>query len=414
MAFPADCEIEPSDFAQLIDSQRSKIDVAVVKHLALSDPYSNLMTRGTFNSGLGETQILAVTPRAAMGQSLTRPEGVAFSQSCGLLGNIDQYGNQRYEATPKILQGRTAPICVKQQYFAVRQLLSQAINELKKGITKVISADIRAHMLDLSGVKYVVPAPSQAWSAGYSGSEWAVSTPFNGNLPGSQLTFRAAQKLYSTMKYDFEPEQFGDGSNGHAVLITSQELNDVLRNEAPLNNVLTASTEGGFKDGHDGLWKYAFIDTNFRGLKLAIDPKPLRFNSLLPDGSPDLIEPYIKTQTTSGGFTDVTNPDWTFASYEVAFLVFKDAFERRVPASFSGEGEAKWMAGFFGGELKWSNVEDNQCNAWGDFGYFKWRVAKAIIPKAPHYVAAILTKRCDSDWTSATATCSDLSDLTDV
>lgn len=410
----ADCDLQPADYAQLISNQNTKIKLAIVKHIAFHDPYSNLMRQEKFESGWGSLQTAAATPRAAMNQSLTEPAFTQYDQSCGLTGNTAAYGNYTYNALPGVLQGVTNRICVRQQFFAVQRLLSQSIEMLKRGISSIISADNRANLLNLSGVKYVVPNPSQSAAAGFSGSEWAVSTPFNGNLPGTQLTFKAAKWLYDTMKYDYEPEQFGEGANGHAVLIASQELNDAFRNEGPLNNVLEASTQGGFKDGHEGLWKYAFIDTNFRGIKLAIDPKPLRFNQIDGAGFPILIEPYLQVSTNAAGLTWKTNPEWSLAAYEVAFLIFKNAFARLTPENYSGEGEAKWPTGMFGGELRWKNIEDNVCNNWGDFGFFQYRIVRAVLPQAPHYVAAILSKRCLGDWTTATSTCSDISDTTDV
>lgn len=413
MAFEA-CNLEPSDYAQLISNQNTKIKLAIVKHIAFNDPYSNLMRQEKFESGWGSLQTAAATPRAAMNQSLTEPAFTAFDQSCGLQGNPAYYGNYTYSATPGVLQGTTNPICVRQQYFAVERLLSQSIEMLKRGVSSIVSADNRSNLLNLSGSKYVVPLPSQSAAAGFTGSEWAVSTAFNGNLPGTQLTFKAAQWVYNTMKYDYEPEQFGEGADGHAVLITSQELNDAMRNEAPLNNVLVASTTGGYKDGHDGLWKYAFIDSNFRGLKFAIDPKPLRFNQIDGSGFPILIEPYLQVATNASGLTWKTNPEWMYAAYEVAFLVFKNAFARLTPENYSGEGEAKWPTGMFGGELRWKNIEDNSCNTWGDFGFFQYRIVRAVLPQAPHYVCAILSKRCLGDWTEAQSTCSDISETTDV
>lgn len=412
MAFEA-CNLEPSDYAQLISNQNTKIKLAIVKHIAFNDPYSNLMRQEKFESGWGSLQTAAATPRAAMNQSLTEPAFTAFDQSCGLTGNTAQYGNYTYSATPGVLSGNTNPICVRQQYFAVERLLSQSIEMLKRGVTSIISADNRANILNLSGTKFVVPTPGQSPMAGFTGSEWAVSTAFNGSLPGGQLTFAYAKWLYDTMKYDYEPEQFGEGADGHAVLITSQELNDALRNEAPINNVLVASTTGSYKDGHDGLWKYAFIDSNFRGLKLAIDPKPLRFNQIDGDGFPILIEPYIQVATNASGYTWRTNGAWSNASYEVAFLLFKNAFARLTPENYSGEGEAKWPTGMFGGELKWNNIQDNSCNPWGDFGQFLYRVVRAVLPQAPHYAAAILTKRCVGSFTTSTDVCPDYSDLTD-
>lgn len=312
-----------------------------------------------------------------------------------------------------MLEGQSQPICVRQQYFVVEKQLDQSVQMLKQGIADVISADIRSNLLNLSGMKFVVPAPGTAPEAGLTGSEWAVSTAFNGNFPGDRLTFQYAKWLRDNIAYRFRPPMFGKGPDAHAILITSWELNDALRTDAPVNNTLVASTTGGYQDGHEGLWAYAFIDSNFRGLKFAIDPTPLRFNGLDAQGNPVLIEPYLQVATNSTGLTWKTNPAWEYAAYEVSFMVFaKNAFGRLTPENYSGEDGAKWPTGMFGGELKWFNPLES-CNRWQDFGWFQFRIVRAIQPYAPHYVCSIISKRCRGEFTDATDTCADISDQTD-
>lgn len=407
------CDLDPGDFAQLISDQNTVIKLAIVKHIAFNDPYSNLMFQDTFQSGYGEQQTYAATPRAAMNQSLTEPSFTTYSESCQLTQPVAKWGNYTYNSTPGVLEGQTNPICVRQQYFAVERLLSQSIEQMKRGITSILSADNRANFLNLSGMKFVVPAPGAIPESGLTGSEWAVSTAFAGGLPADRLTFQYAKWIRDTIVYDFEPELFGDGgADQYACLVTSQELNDALRTDAPINNTLIASTEGSFKDGHTGLWKYAFIDFNFRGLKFAIDPKPLRFNQVDGAGFPILLEPYLQVATNAAGLTWKTNSSWSNASYEVSFMFFsKNAFSRLTPERYTGEGSAKWPAGMFGGELDWFNVKES-CNRWGDFGWFQYRIIRSVQPQMPHLVCAILSKRCRGSFTDNTDTCTDLSDLT--
>lgn len=408
------CELSPGDFSQLISDQNSIIRLAIVKHIAFNDPYSNLVFQDTFKSGFGEQQIYAATPRVAMNQSLTEPEFTTYSESCQLSPPVAKWGNYNYTSLPGVLEGQSNPICVRQQMFAVERLLSQSVEQMKRGITSILSADNRANFLNLSGMKFVVPAPGTAPEAGLTGSEWAVSTAFAGGLPGDRMTFQYAKWLRDLIVYDFEPELFGDGGvDSYALYVTSQELNDALRTDAPVNNTLVASTTGGYKDGHDGLWKYAFIDMNFRGLKFGIDPKPLRFNQVDGNGFPILLEPYLQVATNAAGLTWKTNPEWQNASYEVSFMFFsKNAFSRLTPERYTGEGQAKWPTGMFGGELEWfNNIES--CNRWGDFGWFQYRVVRAFQPQMPHLVCSVISKRCRGQFTDATDTCVDLSDQTD-
>lgn len=407
------CDFSPSEFAEALESQNSLIKLAFVEHIAYNDPYSNVVTQGTFQSGYGEQQIYSATPRTSMNQSLTAPVFTNYSESCQLAPAVAKWGTYQYTSVPGVLEGQSQPICVRQQYFIVEQQLDQSVTMMKQGIASVISADIRSNLLNLSGMKFVVPAPGGVPESGLTGSEWAVSTDFNGQFPGDRLTFQYAKWLRDYIAYNFTPPMFGKGPDAHAILITSYELNDALRTDAPVNNTLVASTTGGYQDGHEGLWAYAFIDSNFRGLKFAIDPLPLRFNGLDADGNPVLIEPYLQVATNSTGLTWKTNPAWVNAAYEVWFMIFaKNAFGRLTPENYTGEGQAKWPTGMFGGELQWFNVKES-CNRWSDFGWFQYRIIRAIQPYAPHYVCAGISKRCRGQFTDATDTCTDISDLTD-
>lgn len=405
------CDFDPGDFASALSEQNSIIKVAITQNIAFMDPYSNILMQDTFESGYGEQQIYAASPRVAMNQSSVRPVFTNFAASCQLTPTQANWGNEKYISTPGVLEGQSQPLCVRQQYFVVEKLLTQSVESLKQGITDVVSWDIRAQLLTLSGIKFVVPAPGVPPELGFTGYEWAVSTNFNGQYPGGRLTFQYAKWLRDKIFYQFRPPGFGRGADTYAVLITSYELNDELRTDAPVNNTLIASTTGGYSDGHDGLWNYAFIDSNFRGIKFAIDPTPLRFDVLDANGNPDLIEVYAQVATNDTGQTWQTRPQWENANYEVAFMIFsKTAFARLTPEGFTGEDGAKWPTGMFGGELEWFNPKES-CNRWQDFGWFQFRIVRAIQPMSPHFVTAILSKRCRGNFTDATDTCVDITSV---
>lgn len=405
------CDFSLDDLASTLAQQNSIIKLAFTQNIAFNDPYSNVVLQDTFKSGYGETQIRAVTPRISMNQSSVRPAFTNFKASCLKAPNVTSWGNQRYEAVPGILDGQSQPICVKQQYFVVAGLLDSSVSSLRDGITDLVSWDIRASLLDLSGMKFVVPAPGGTPESGLSGAEWAVSTNFNGNLPGDRLTFQYAKWLRDKIFYQFRPPGFGKGADVHAILVTSWELNDALRTDAPVNNTLIASTTGSYADGHDNLWSYAFIDSNFRGIKFAIDPTPLRFDTLDANGNPQLIEAYEEAATNNEGNFWQIRPEWENANYEVSFMIFsKTAFARLTPENFTGEDGAKFPTGMFGGELEWFN-EKESCNRWQDLGWFQFRIVRAMLPQFPHFVAAIISKRCRGSFTDSTDTCTDITDV---
>ena len=408
------CDFSLDDLASTLAEQNSIIKLAFTENIAYNDPYSNVVLQDTFKSGYGETQIRAVTPRISMNQSSVRPVFTNFKASCLKTPNVTSWGNQRYTSVPGILDGQSQPICVKQQYFVVMGLLDSSIGSLKEGIKDLVSWDIRATLLDRSGIKFVVPVPGVAPESGYSGAEWAVDTNFKGNLPGGRLTFQYAKWLRDKIAYQYRPPMFGKGADAYAILITSYELNDALRTDAPVNNTLIASTTGSYADGHDSLWSYAFIDYNFRGIKFAIDPTPLRFDGVDNDGNPELIEAYEEVPTNDDGNTWAVRAAWENANYEVAFMIFsKTAFARLTPENFTGEDGAKFPTGMFGGEVEWFNQKES-CNRWQDLGWFQFRIVRAMQPQFPHFVCAILSKRCRGEFTDATDVCVDITDVTDV
>lgn len=404
------CDFDAADLAQALADQNSVIKLAFTENIAYNDPYSNVVFQDTFKSGYGETQIRAVTPRISMNQSSVRPAFTNFKASCLTPPRVTGWGNQRYTAVPGILSLQSQPICVKQQYFVVSGLLESSVGSLKEGITDLVSWDIRANLLDLSGMKFVVPSPGGTPESGLTGSEWAVSTNFNGLYPGDRLTFRYAKWLRDKIAYRFRPPMFGKGADAHAILITSDELNDALRSDAPLNSSLVAATTGGYNDGKDGLWAYSFIDSNFRGLKFAIDTTPLRFDTLDANGNPQLIEAYEEVATNDEGVTWAIRSEWENANYEVWFMLFsRTAFARLTPENFAGEDGAKFPTGMFGGELEWWNERDS-CNRWGDMGFFQARIVRVMLPQFPHFVLAGISKRCRGPFTDNTDTCPDITD----
>lgn len=403
------CALTPSDWGNLIANQNPVITLSIIQHLMINSPWANLLEGGTVEANVGENIVSLATPRTAIGQSLVQPVFGDLSQACGTVGNAAQWGQFEYTTKLQILRGVSQPICVNATRFTVKNSLVQAIEWMKRSITDVYNADARYQLTALSGTKAVLRATDTQVSQSITGGEWQVSVPFRGGVPTAQLTFAWLKALSDFARYNYQPQMFGQGADEYALFIGSPEITDVMRNEAGVNNVLSVTTTGGFKDGKDSLWNYAWIDVNFRGIKLAIDPKPLRFNTVGSNGFPNFIEPYTKA-TGDFGFYNQNNSAYLGAQYEVGFLVYKNAFRRLVPSKYTGEGEARWAAQMFGGELTWRNVIDNSCNQWGDFGNFIYQIARAYQSITPHTVIPILYRRCAGQL--GLATCQGVTDIT--
>jgi hypothetical protein len=387
------CTLDPSAYANAIATQNPKIQLAVAEHLVLNDPYANLLPTGTVEANIGENIVTVTNTRAVTNESLTRPVFGDLSASCGSTGNTAEWGQESYTTSLKLLRGQSQPICVNKNRFTVMGSLKSAVDQMKMAITQVYSADTRANIVDRAGTKAVLRSGDGSVAQTLTGGEYQSAVAWRGGVPTQQLTFAYLKALSDFARYTYQPSMYGNGADSHAVFVGSSEIVDVLRNEADVNNVLSVTTQGSFKDGKESLWNYAWIDVNFRGIKMAIDPKPLRFNTVDGSGAPVFIEPYVKT-AMDYGHANLTNPAWLSAQYEIGILHYKDAFKRLVPSKYTGEGEAKFAQQSFGGELQWHYQIDSQCNVWGDFGFFKYQIARAFQDVAPWTSVPIAYRRC--------------------
>ncbi len=397
MALPSTCALTPSDYSAGIASQVAILRNDLIRFIALNDPYSNLVEGGTTPNNAGEQIKTLVTSRLVTNQSLTAPSfGNLENTSCGLIGPAAEFGQTQFTTTLEVLRGKGPTICVNQARFAVLDAYRIAEQNLKDAIKTVNAADIRNQLLRLSGVKAVLTTGATNLGQLLTGGYNQVSVNFLGGLPTSPVSYKFLVALSNYMRDNLSPEFFGDGSGQYFVFIGGSDQIETLRNETNVKSDLQAFAKGGFSDAKNELMKYAFIDYPYRQIKLAIDQQPLRFNTVNGSGFPNFIEPLVRT-VTDFGVQNLTNPAWVNANYEVGFLVSKGAFRRLVPERFVGEGTFKWEPQYIMGELMWSNIKDNQCNPWGDFGFHLYQIVRAFQARRPHGVIPMLYKRCAQD-----------------
>lgn len=397
MSLPSTCALVPSDYSQAIAAQVAILRNDMIRYVALNDPYSNLVEGGTTPNNAGEQIKTLVTSRLVTNQSLVTPVfGSLENASCGTVGVAAEFGQTQFTTSLEILRGKGPTVCVNQSRFAVLDAYRIAEQNLKDAIKTVNAADIRAQLLALSGVKAVLNSGATSLGQVLTGGYNQVSVNFLGGVPSAPCSHKFLVALSNYMRDNLSPEYFGDGSGQYSVFISGSEQTEALRNEAGLKAEQLAFITGNDKGMGDALKKYAFIDYPYRGIKLAIDQQPLRFNSVNAQGFPVLIEPLVRT-VTDFGVQNLTNAAWVNANYEVGFLVTKGAFRRLVPERYVGESTFKFEPQYIMGELKWNNVIDNQCNPWGDFGYHLYQIVRAFQARRPHGVIPVLYKRCVQD-----------------
>jgi len=396
MPLPADCTLNPSDYSSGIASQVSILRADAVRYIALNDPYANVIEGGTTPNHMGEQIRTLVTNRQVTNQSLTAPSFNPTIDACGTVGPKSEFGQTVFSTQLETLRGQGPTICLNQSRYAVLDSYRIAEQNLKDAIKALNSADIRSQLLTLSGVKAVLKSNATNLGQLLTGGYNQVAVNFLGGLPTSPVSHKFLVALSNYMRDNLSPEYFGEGAGQYVVFISSSDQTEALRNEAGLKQELLAFVTGNDKGVGDALKRYAFIDYPYRGIKLAIDQQPLRFNTVDGNGFPVLIEPLVRT-VTDYGVENATNEAWVDALYEVGFLVSKGTFRRLVPERFVGEGSFKFDPQFVMGELGWHYVEDNTCNVWGDFGFHKYQFVRAFQPRRPHAVIPVLYKRCAID-----------------
>jgi hypothetical protein len=407
MPFPATCTLTSGDYSVGIKNQVAQLKHDLLRYVALNDPYSNLVDGGTTPNNAGETIRTIVTGRTVTNQSLTAPEFSPTIEQCGVVGPKAEFGQTVFETSLETLRGQGPNVCVNAARYSVIDSYRVAEQNLKDAIKSINAADIRANILTLSGVKVTLKAGAtnlgQVMTGGYNQS--AVN--FIGGVPTAPVSYKFLVHLSNHMRDNLSPEFFGDGAGQHFVFISSSSQTEVLRNEAGVRSDQLALVTGNDKGAADGVKKYAFIDIPYRGIKLAIDQQPLRFDTVNGSGFPNFIEPLV-SQAADEGTENVTNPAWISADYEVGFLVSKGAFKRLVPERFVGEASFKFNPQFVMGELDWHYQLDSTCNVWGDFGFHKYQIVRAFQSRRPHGVIPILYKRCAEDL--GLSTCTSLTD----
>lgn len=407
MPIPAACDVDT--FNTGILSQVAVLRNELIRFIALNDPYANLVDGGTTPNNFGETIKTIVTERMVTNQSLTQPAFAPMIEACGSVGPAAEFGQRVFETRVETMRGKGPTICLQQARYAVLDSYRIAEQNMKDAIKTLNSADIRNQLLVNSGVKAVALAGATQLSQVLTGGYNQVAVAFKGPLPTAPVSQQFLVTLSNYMRDNLSPEFFGDGSGQFFVFISSSDQTEAIRNQAGLKQELLAFVTGNDKGVSDALKRYAFIDYAYRGIKLAIDQQPLRFNEVDGEGFPVLIEPLVRTADDSG-VSNQTNPEWVDALYEVGFLVSKGAFRRLVPERFVGEGSFKWPAQFVMGELNWTNILDNICNPRGEFGYHLYDISRAFQARRPHGVIPVLYKRCAVDL--GLGACDGVTDIT--
>jgi hypothetical protein len=374
----------------------------------------NVISGGTFPSGVSDEIRSVVQMQAAPGDSLAIPTFMCDTDMCGQLGHQDLTDTVEFVTSLESFRGRGPNICVKKGYSAFKGSYTMAGDALKKVVVQYINADIRAQLYLRSASKFTANATYDFDSLWAGGSETDLGVLFAGSLlPTGPMTFKALHYIARYMREVLFAEWYSaDKGMPHFRFIGGSDQVEYFRSEVGVNNVAVALTQGGYQMGNTMLTAYGFEQSPaYRGLAFGVDQRPLRATGFDSNGELILVNPVVNVvNATKNTAYAKANPAWLNADYEIGMLLAEGSFERLVPERYVGESDWRFAPQLHMGELDWHYVIDNQCNMYGDYGWHKYQITRAYKPLRPQHIVPILYKRCKADL--GLVNCEDTSALT--
>jgi hypothetical protein len=396
---PGDC-ITPAQISELAQKDSQRLVGSIAKALAANAPFMNVIGGGVFPSGVSDEIKSTVQMQAAPGDSLALPTFSCDIDVCGTQGLQDLTDAVNFTTKLETKRGFGPRICVKKGYAAYKGSYVAAEDSLKKLIVQYVNSDIRAQLYLRSASKFSAAAGYDFDSLWTGGSETDLGVKFANVLPTGPMTFKALHFIARHMKEVLFAEWFAnDKGMPHFRFIGSSDQVEYFRSEVDVQNTMQALTQGGFKLGENTLSAYSFeTSPAYKGIAFGVDQRPLRATGFKADGTLNLVDPVLTvTNATNNTAYAKVNPSWLNAQYEVGFLIAEGSFERWVPERYVGEGSFRFAPQLHMGELDWHYQLDNDCNAFGDFGWHKYQITRAYKPLRPQHIVPILSKRCTAD-----------------
>ncbi|NBW10614.1 MAG: hypothetical protein EBR82_21575 [Caulobacteraceae bacterium] len=386
----------PSSASDIASKDTSRLQGTIAKALAVNSPFVNILKGGVFPAGVSDVVRSVVQEQSLPGDSLVTPTFADTVNICAPVNANEGVATTEYSYKLGTKRGFGPKVCVKGAYAAFRGSYLAAEDSLKKLMLEYVNVDIRSNLLNRSGVKFVAGnSGTVSFSQGLTGGESQIDTAF-ANIAAAnigQLSFKA---LHQLARYNKEV-LLGEMFNGdHYKFIGGSDIIEAFRNEIGVKDVLISLTTGNVKFGENALRGYSWESSiAYRGIQFGVDQRPIRASAVTA-GVPTLVEPFISVATTKGSARRV-NPAWVSAPFEIGFLIGDNTFERLVPERFTGEGSFKYAPQLAMGELQWHYQVDNDCNAYGDFGFHKYEITRAYRPIRPANVIPVLYRRCPYD-----------------
>lgn len=193
-----------------------------------------------------------------------------------------------------------------------------------------------------------------------------------------------------------------DGQPVFAVVMSGEAQQGIFQNGDTVYQSSRVNQDIRYTKEANSLLKAYGVDRSYAGWYHLIDNKAPRYNWV--NGAYVRVPFYVDVAATNGTKQNV-NPDYLTATYELVIVFLPTVLTRMIPREFStGGAGANFVPWNFMGEVRWLNIQDNDCNPLGNKGYWGALLAAAYMPNQIENGYAIMTKRCQGNMELITCT----------
>ena len=243
----------------------------------------------------------------------------------------------------------------------------------------------------------------QFWSNKVVFNSSATISPSGTDFIQTPATYIASQSLlynlYNQIMQDGGGEEPYGMSNGVAqlVLICSPEASqNIIQNDAGVRQDIRFAEMGKGDKGIDGarLLQSWNVDRAYGGFMHCGDYRMPRYN--FTGGQYAQVPYYIAGTSSIGGPSQVVNPDYIAAQYEVMYIWNPKAVIRQTPKPRSSVGAGtSFKAVNYNGDIIWANIPNKDTNLFESIGVYAADLMAAFKPTVDaQYAYSIMVKRC--------------------
>lgn len=369
--------------------------------------YPAALKAGKLDPTAGTNQRTVVITQGAPAWDFNAPETFALSSGCDertIPRSV--IGTQEYTITPKIFEGKSQDICLdvnaqvfKGQLGAVGEMFAIEMAEKTNSV-------LRNEINSLAGTKMVI-----AECASYASLMEYACYGVDAEYPTSVLTDKTPSfpnwdvlefLVHRYLGDELSAQYYGSGDGRYMVVIVPQEVRDVLVRDVDYVANARAWAAGSGAENARTLNNY-FLDPPYRGIRLAVDRTPRRFNTFTAGGVPNWIAPFTSVSSSDNcGNSRCFNNDWRYAAYGEITIVPPASVEWLTYNPTISEGRIQLTA-FPNGSVQFKKYPFGCGNEFENKGVFVSKSYYAVKPIFPQQVVSAIYARGCADYNTTKA-----------